>query len=186
MAAQPSRRHFTVDEYYAMAQAGILGEDDRVELIDGEIVEMAPIGPGHARSVNWLVNRFVGRIGDRALALVQNPVHLDRYNEPEPDFALVRSQPDLYRQAHPTPAEIYLIIEVADSSLATDLANKVPLYARAGVAEVWVVDLPHARVLVHREPSANGYRLLRTVPRGERLSPLAFPDCEISADDLLG
>ena len=186
MAVQLTRRRFTVDEYYGMARAGILGEDDRVELIDGEIVETAPIGPEHAGSVIGLNDLFMRQFGDRAQVSVQNPIRLDEHNEPEPDFALVRRRADSYRLAHPTPADILLVIEVADTTLATDRGIKMPLYARYAISEAWVIDLQHELVLVHREPAADGYRLVSTARRGELLRPLAFPDREVAVDDLLG
>jgi Uma2 family endonuclease len=186
MAVQLTRRRFTVDEYYEMARAGILGEDDRVELIDGEIVEMAPIGPGHAGGVEALHETLLRLFGDRAQVRAQNPIRLDPYNEPEPDLALVRRRPDSYRTAHPTPSDVFLVIEVSDTTLATDRGIKMPLFARYGIPEAWVIDLRHQVVLVHREPTPDGYRLISTARRGERLRPLAFPDREVAVDDLLG
>jgi Uma2 family endonuclease len=179
MAVQLTRRRFTVDEYYEMARAGILGEDDRVELIDGEIVEMPPIGPGHADSVDTIYQTLSRLFGDRAQIRSQNPIRLGPYNEPEPDFALLRRRPEGYRAAHPTPADVFLVIEVSDTTLATDRSIKMPMYARAGIAEAWLIDLQHGVVLVHREPGPDGYRV------GDRLSLLAFPDREIAVDDLL-
>jgi Uma2 family endonuclease len=186
MAVQLTRRRFTVDEYYEMARAGILGEDDRVELIDGEIVEMPPIGPGHAGSVGGAAEQLMRQFGDRAHVRVQNPIRLGPHDEPQPDLALVRRRADSYRSAHPTPADVLLVIEVADTSLAADRGVKMPLYARFGLPEAWLVDLQHEVVLVHREPAADGYRLVTTARRGERLRPLAFPDRELAVDDLLG
>ena len=186
MAVQLTRRRFTVDEYYAMARAGILAEDDRVELIDGEIVEMPPIGPEHAGSVDDIYQTLTRLFGDRAQIRSQNPVQLNPYNEPEPDFALLHRRPERYRAAHPTPADVFLIIEVSDTTLATDRRIKMPLYARHGIPEAWVIDLQHELVLVHREPTPDGYRLVSAARRGERLSPLAFPDRELAVDELLG
>ena len=186
MAVQLTRRRFTVDEYHGMARAGILGEDDRVELIDGEIVEMAPIGSEHAGSVNQLTLLLVRRFSRRAVITVQNPIRLDPHNEPQPDLALLRPRPDFYRSALPTPADVLLVIEVADTTLAADRDVKMPLYAHAGIPESWLVDLQHAVVLVHREPTANGYRVVTTARPGERLTPLAFPDRDLAVSDLLG
>ena len=186
VAAQLTRHRFTVDDYYAMARAGILSEDDRVELLDGEIVEMPPIGPGHAYSVDGLTELLVRRFGDVARVRVQNPIRLDRYSEPEPDFALVRRREDLYRTGHPTPDDVLLVIEVADTTLASDRDVKTVLYARAALAEVWIVDLRHDLVLVHREPGPDGYTLVTTARRGDQLRMLAFPDRVVTVDDLLG
>jgi Uma2 family endonuclease len=186
MAVQLTRRRFTVDDYYAMARVGILHEDDRVELIDGEIVEMPPIGPGHSGAVIGLTRVLMRAFGDHADVSVQNPVRLNVHNEPEPDVSLLRQQPDTYRAAHPTPVDILLVIEVADTSLAADQRVKMPMYARAGLPEAWIIDLQHDLVLVHRDPGPDGYRLVTTARRGERLAPLAFPNRELTIDELLG
>src|SRR5207247_3212709 len=141
-----AHRRFTVDEYYRMAETGILAEDDRVELLDGEIVEMSPIGPRHAATVTRLDHLFNRLVGDRAIVRAQNPVRLDGYSEPEPDIALVTPRADFYRAEHPTPRDILLIVEVADTSLRYDRHTKLPGYARAGVPEAWLVDLTADRV----------------------------------------
>jgi Uma2 family endonuclease len=186
MAVALSRRRFTVDEYYWMARVGILAPDDRVELIDGEIIEMAPIGPHHAASVRQCTESFVREFSDLAHVSVQSPIRLDTYDEPEPDLALIRRRADSYRFAHPAPEDVFLVVEVADTSLAADRRVKLLRYARAGITEVWLVDLPDDVVEVHREPTADGYRLARTARRGERIAPIAFPDREIAVADLLG
>ncbi len=186
MAVQLTRRRFSVDEYHWMAHVGILGEDDRVELIAGEIVEMAPIGPGHVGSLIDFTERFVHQFGDVAQVSVQSSVRLDQYDEPQPDLVLVCRRADFYRSALPTAEDIFLLVEVSDTSLAVDRRVKLPLYARAGILETWLVDLRHHRLHVHREPTADGYRVTRTLPRGERIAPLAFPDREIAVADLLG
>ena len=186
MALQVVRRRFTVDQYYQMVQAGILNEDDRVELIEGEIVEMPPIGPGHAGSVNDLVALFVQGLGIRAIVSIQNPVHLDEYNEPQPDVMLLRPRRDRYRRSHPRPPDVLLLVEVGATSAALDRRLKLPLYARSGIPEVWLVDLSRATVRAYRDPSPTGYRTARTFRRGERLAPLAFPDLELAVTDILG
>jgi Uma2 family endonuclease len=186
MALQIVRRRFTVDQYYQMAEAGILKEDDRVELIEGEIVEMPSIGPGHAGSVNRLTARLAPGIGSRAILSVQNPLHLDEYNEPQPDVMLLRPRPDYYERSHPRPADVLLIVEVGATSAALDRRLKLPLYARTGIPEVWLVDLSKATIRVYRDPSPTGYRTARTYRRGERLAPLAFPDLELAVTDILG
>ncbi len=180
------KHRFSVDAYYDMARTGILRQDDRVELIDGEIVDMPPIGPEHAGSVRDLDELFASRFNDVAQVSVQSPIRLDPYNEPQPDLALLRRRPDSYRSGHPRPGDVVLLIEVADSTLATDRAVKMPLYAGFGIAETWIVDLRHDVVLIHREPSPGGYRVTRTAQRGEQVAPIAFPDREIAVDDLLG
>jgi Uma2 family endonuclease len=186
MALQLVRRRFTVAEYYQMAAAGILHEEDRVELIEGEIVEMPPIGPGHAASVDDLTELFVQGLGKAARVRVQNPVHLDEYNEPQPDLMLLRRRPDSYRRGHPRPADVLLIVEVGATSAGLDRRVKLPLYARFGILEVWLVDVGRGTIRVYREPSPTGYRTARTFRRGERLAPLAFPDLALAVADILG
>ena len=187
--ALPTPRRFTVDEYYKMAEAGILGEDDRVELIEGEIVQMAPIGPLHADAVEDLAELFVLRFADRAKVRSQNPVRLSQILEPEPDVALLRVASERgrsYRVDHPTVEDVYLIVEVADSSLDYDLGRKARLYARHGIPELWVLDQRHDRLVLHREPTPRGYASVRTLARGESVAPLAFPETQFAVDQLLG
>lgn len=185
--AQPqvTRRKFTVEEYHLLARAGILKEDDRVELVEGEIVEMSPIGSRHAACVARLT-AWAGRLQGRAVAWVQNPVRLGDFAEPQPDLALLRPRADFYAAAHPTPEDVLLVVEVAETSSDYDRQVKVPLYARWGIPEAWLVDLDRDHVEVYRDPSADGYRHVRAVPRGERLAPAAFPDLSLQADDVLG
>ena len=186
MAVQVLRRRFNVEEYYLMAKAGILSEDDRVELIDGEIVEMPPIGSPHASNVDRLIQLFVLRLGERAIVRAQNPVRLGEHSEPQPDIALLRPRDDFYAAAHPGPQDVLLLIEIADTSIDYDREVKSPLYARAGIPEYWLVDLAGQRIEVYRDPAAGEYRQLRLVRRGERLAPEALPSLEMSSSDILG
>ena len=179
-------RRFTVTEYYQLAQAGILTEDDRVELIDGEIIEMTPIGDRHAASVTRAQRLFERAVGDAALVRVRQPVRLGERTEPQPDLALVRSRADFYAAGHPTAEDVLLLVEVADTSLRFDRDVKVPLYARSGIPEVWLVDLVQETVTVHREPTPNGYRTIQTARRGETLTPSALPDLELAVAAILG
>jgi Uma2 family endonuclease len=183
---QVRRRRFTVAEYYRMAEAGILGEDDRVELIEGEILVMSPIGSRHAAAVGRLNRFFSQGAGTAALVRVQDPIHLGDRAEPQPDIALVRPRDDFYAGAHPGPEDVLLLVEVADTSLRYDRLVKVPLYARMGIREVWVVDLDDGSVEVHRQPSPQGYGEVQRLRRGQRLAPLALPEVEIAVEDLLG
>ena len=186
MPVQVLRHRFTVEEYHKMAQAGILGEDDRVELIEGEIVEMPPIGSRHAACVDRLNQLFSAQVGDQAIVRVQSPIRLSELSEPQPDLALLKPRPDFYAAAHPRPEDVLLMIEVAEASVDYDREVKVPLYARAGVPEVWLVDLQGEFIEVHRRPSARGYGEVRQARRGERLAPQALPKLELPVDDLLG
>jgi Uma2 family endonuclease len=142
------RRRFTVYDYHRMGEAGILHEDDRVELIEGELVEMTAIGTRHFSCVNRLNRLLVMTVGDEAIVSVQNPVRLNEYNEPQPDLTMIR--PRDYRESLPIPADVLLLIEVSDTTLAYDRGVKLPLYARAGVREVWIVDLPGETIASHR------------------------------------
>lgn len=186
MAIALRRRRFTVDDYHRMAEVGILTEDDRVELLDGEIVEMTPIGSDHAGHVKRLTALFTSRLGARVVVSVQDPVSLSRHSEPQPDVALLRPRADFYARSHPRPEDVLLLIEVADTSVETDRRIKMPLYAEAGLGEVWLVDLSTERVEVYREPAAQGYREIRALVRGQGLGPQAFPDLTLSVEDLLG
>ncbi len=152
------RHRLNVDEYYRMAEAGILGPDARVELIEGEIIDIVPIGSRHAAAVSRIAHLLHQEIGQQAIVWTQNPVRLDEYSEPEPDLALLRPQEDFYKSAHPGPKDVLLVIEVADSSLRYDREIKIPLYARHGVPEAWLVDVENERLTLFREPSESGYR----------------------------
>ncbi len=180
------RYRFTVDQYHQMGDAGILSPDCRVELIDGEIFVMSPIDPWHAGVVNWLNHRFVTGLGGRAVVHVQNPTIVDRRSEPQPDLMLLKPREDFYRTAHPTPEDSLLVVEVAHTSLAHDRRRKLPLYARTGVSEVWIVNRRADAVDVFRGPSRQGYRDQFRCERGEDLVPAAFPDLRLSVDDVLG
>jgi Uma2 family endonuclease len=185
MAVQTLRRLFTVDEYHRMAQAGILSEDDRIELIEGEIVWMSPIGSRHARCVR-LLNRILSKgVGDRAIVDVQNPIRLGERSEPQPDVALLKPRPDFYAGLHPGPDDVLLLVEVMEHSAAYDREVKVPLYARFGIPEVWLVDLEEEVVEVYQAPSPQGYQRAARFGRGDRLAPQAFPDLVLMVDEIL-
>jgi len=187
MAADPMvdlRRRFTVDEYERMGEVGILDPDERVELLDGEIVAMSPIGPRHANVVDAVAEEFILRLDRRATVRVQNPVRLLPRSEPQPDIVVARRRS--YRDSHPTAADILLVVEVADSSLHTDRAIKIPIYARQGVVEVWIADLAAEAVHVYADPADGRYGTVRTAVRGEVLTPVAVPDLELAVDAILG
>jgi Uma2 family endonuclease len=153
----PRRHRLTVEEYYQMAEVGLLAPDARVELIDGEIVDMAPIGSRHAAAVSLLAERLIRGVGEAAIVWIQSPVRLDARSEPQPDLALLHPRGDRYAGGHPGPADVLLLIEVSDATLRYDREIKTGLYARHGVPEVWVVDLPNGRLHVLREPREGGY-----------------------------
>ena len=186
MAVQLLKRLFTVAEYYRMAEAGILGEDDRVELIEGEIVEMSPIGSRHAACVMRLTELFSQQVGERAHVNVQNPIRLGEHSEPQPDLALLRRRPDFYATSHPGPSDVLLVVEVAETSADYDREVKLPLYARAGIGEVWLVALAEEGIEVYRQPSPQGYQEVQRLRRGQRVVAQAFPDLELAVGDVLG
>jgi Uma2 family endonuclease len=186
MSVQVLKRRFTVDEYYRMAEASILSEDDRVELLEGEIIQMTPIGKRHAACVNRLLRLFSDQVGERAIVSVQNPVRLDEQSEPQPDLALLRFRPDFYAEAHPRPEEVLLLVEVADASTEFDRQVKVPLYAQAGISEVWLVDLAGECLEVYLKPSARVYEQVQRFGRGETVSPQALPELKLDVSQILG
>ncbi len=186
MAVELKYWRFTVDDYYRMAEAGILGEDDRVELIEGEILEMSPIGGRHMACVNRLTRVFVPAVGDAAIVSIQNPIRLDNRSEPQPDLVLMRPKDDYYASGHATPADVLLVVEVADSSIEFDRQIKAPLYARHAVPELWVVDLGRDHVMVYREPAATGYATTQVFRRGDTISPGTVPELQIAVVDILG
>lgn len=176
---------FTVDEYYRMAEADILSEDDRVELLDGQLTVKEPPGPPHSAHVAKLTRLFVRLLGDRAIVRPQDPLRIDDLNHPEPDLAIVKPREDFYARAHPGPKDVLLLIEVAVSSAAGDRRIKTPLYARAGIAEFWLVDVPGLFVEVYREPNAGGFRHCERLGRDESVVPAAFPDLEIDVSEIV-
>jgi Uma2 family endonuclease len=182
MAIASRRRRFTVEEYHRLGEAGILREDDRVELIDGEIIEMTPIGERHALSVIYLNNVLARGLEGRALVSPRNPLRLGPHSEPLPDLVLLPSSLNRF----PCARDALLVIEVADTSLAYDRDTKLPRYARAGIPEAWIVDLEGHAVEVHRTPGPTGYGDVRRLGRGAFVSPAAFPDLRLAVDEILG
>ena len=186
MAVPAPRHRFTVADYHKMAEVGILGEDERVELIEGEIVDLTPIGRRHLATVDRLNDRFVRGLGDEVIVRVQGAIRLSEHSEPQPDLVLLRRRPDFYATTDATPEDVLLIVEVADTSLAYDREVKVPLYARAGIPEVWLVDLANQRIVVYREPAPDGYHTAAIFQGDDRLSPQAFPEFHLAAAEIVG
>jgi len=174
-----------VEEYHQMAEAGILLEDDRVELIRGEVVQMSPIGTRHAACVNRLTEVFVRRASGRAVIAPQNPVRILEHSEPQPDLTVLRRREDHYAGKAPRPEDVLLLVEVCDTSLAYDRDVKAPLYAEAGIPEVWLLDLNAGAIHVLRDPIPKGYQQAHTVPRGEALSPELLEGLDFTADEIL-
>jgi Uma2 family endonuclease len=186
MAAQPARRKFTVDEYYRMGDVGILKHDERVELIKGEIYRMPPIGVPHASHVGRISHLFSRAFLMLAQIWVQNPLRLSDLSEPVPDVMLLRPRPDFYAERHPNPEDVFVLVEISDTTLAFDQRTKVPLYARHGVPELWVVDLNHDLIHVYQKPTATGYQITETRRRGDGIAVAAFPEIEFAVEEVLG
>ncbi|HVC62423.1 MAG TPA: Uma2 family endonuclease [Acetobacteraceae bacterium] len=178
------RHRLTLDDYHRLGEARILGEDDRVELLEGQLVDMSPIGPRHALAVDALNESLIKAVAGRAWVRVQNPIELGDGTEPQPDFALVRRPWRGYPGAHPRPEDIFLLVEVADTSLETDRGAKLELYARAGIREFWIVDLTTDGVLVQRNPSGNRYESVTRVEPSGILEVKDLPGVMIPAASL--
>ncbi|MEG3923890.1 MULTISPECIES: Uma2 family endonuclease [unclassified Microcoleus] len=178
-------RLLTVQEYHRMAEMGILEEDERVELLAGQIVKMAAKGTAHSAAVTRTDKLLNNRLGQRILVRLQDPVRLNDYSEPEPDIAVVVPDPLYYEDHHPTPSEIYLIIEVADRTLRTDLGLKATIYARSGIADYWVLDVNNRQLHVFREPSQDGYQSIVVLEDDASISPLQFPDFYFMVGEML-
>jgi Uma2 family endonuclease len=181
----PTRHRLDVGAYYKMAEAGILAPNDRVELIDGEIFDMVPIGSAHTGKTNRLNWLFARAAADgHVLVSVQSPLRLDVHNEPEPDLLLLKPRADHYQSRHPNAADVLLLVEVSETSLAYDRGTKLALYARFGVPEVWIVDLIGAAVEVYREPAGDAYALKERLTSGS-LAPVLVAGVMIDAGELL-
>jgi Uma2 family endonuclease len=179
------RRKLSVHDYHRMGDTGILREDDRVELIDGELFAMAPVGCPHAAAVARLTMWFAGMASKRYLVWVQNPIQIPPFSEPQPDLMLLRPRPDGYSRALPQPTDVLLLIEVAVSSLAFDRDLKIPLYGRHGIAESWLVNMQRRAVTVYRDPAPEGYRSIVEV-RQATVSPACFGDLTLEPDEIFG
>ncbi len=181
-----TRRLLTTADYHSMIEAGILGPGDRVELLAGEIYEAAAVGSPHASCVMRLNEWFSSRLGGRAIVNVQNPVELSTLSEPEPDLTLLVRREGFYADRHPGPADVLLLIEVAVTSYEYDRSLKLPLYAEAGIREVWLVALERQAIEVYRDPSKGSYRWVENRRAGDTLAPIAFPDLELDVSELFG
>ena len=186
MSLQLLRRKFTTEQYHKMVETGILNENDRVELLKGEIIEMTPIGRRHAAYVARLTELFLRRLGELVIIWPQNPIELNDFSEPQPDVTLLRRREDFYEAEKPQVQDIILLIEVADTTADSDRNVKIPLYAENGIIEVWLVDINAQCVEVYRQASLNGYQNIQKFERGQNLFIQAFPNINISVEEILG
>jgi len=186
MAAQITRWQFTVADYARMRETGILAEDDRVELIDGEVRRMSPIGSRHVAIVNRLNTRIVQQIGDAAIVSIQNPIQLTDYSEPQPDLALLQPRADFYTAALPRPDDILLIIEVSDTSIDYDRDEKLPRYAAAGIPEVWLIDVDNVIIEQYATPRHGQYGTKQTYEMGNSITTSAIPALSLMVAEVLG
>ncbi len=186
VAAPPIERYrLTSAIFHQMVETGILSEDDRLELIEGELVTKPPIGPEHMGIVNQIAQILIRQLERRAIISIQGPIALDQFSEPQPDLAILAQRDDYYKHSLPRPADVALAIEVADSSLAYDRAIKMPLYAGAGIPEAWIVNLIDRWIEIYRDPSPAGYTTMLKILAGKSINPQAFDDVVVIVDDLL-
>ena len=186
MSVELLRQLFTVDQYYKMLEAGILTEDKRVELIRGEIIKMSPIGIHHADCVDNLTELLILRLAKTVTVRVQNPVRLNDNSEPQPDISLLQRRQGFRQTQHPQPENVFLLIEVSDTTVKYDQEVKIPLYAENNILEVWLVNLTEKCLEVYREPTANGYEIVQTFQRGETVTIQALPNVTFTVDEILG
>jgi Uma2 family endonuclease len=186
MSTEATKKLFTVEEYYRMAEAGVLPELPRTELVEGEILEMSSMGIPHAMAITRASRRFSRLFDDSVEVRVQLPLPLSRFSEFEPDLCLVRSERPAIETRHPQPADVFLVMEISDSSLRYDRDIKLPIYATAGVPEVWIIDLPNRILHVFREPAGRVYNVVLRLNATDSASTMAFPEIEIAVSDLVG
>jgi Uma2 family endonuclease len=186
MGMPHATHRFTVEQFDRMGEVGLFHEDDRVELLDGEVVELTPIGPYHAACVRRLEARLHAGAGARVTVSGQSPIVAGRFWEPQPDVCLLVPRDDFYARAHPRGTDVLLVIEVADTSAQQDRERKIPAYAAAGIPEAWLVNLPADTVEIHRDPRDDRYAQVRAAHRGETITSLALPDLTLRVDDILG
>jgi len=180
-----THHRFTVDEYYKLVEIGVLKEDERVELIEGQILELEPQSPRHASCVDRFNHHLQIKLDHRAILSVHNPVRFDQFNEPEPDAMLLKWQDDFYASGHPGSGDVLLLIEVSDNTLRYDRDVKLPIYARVGIPEVWIIDLHSGQLEVFTLPSSEGYTSSRILNSGDSVSPSAFADISLAVDDII-
>ena len=179
-------RHLTVNEYYRLAETGVLRPGDRVELLRGEVRELSPIGPRHAQIVNRLTSTLVKRLPTGLFVQIQNPIRVSNESEPQPDVCIIRGSEDDFDSHHPSPPDVLLVIAVCDSSLEYDRDEKLPAYAEAGIVEVWLIDVLRRTVATYRQPQGRAY-LEQHVHQGtDAVQPAAVVEVLLTVDEMLG
>ena len=186
LALEPSQlKRWTVQDYHRMGELGLFDTDEHTELLAGQITLTAPKGTPHVTALHLLVHTLRVRLEERALVRTQDPIQLDDFSEPEPDLAVVQGTILDYAEQHPRPDQVYLVVEVADSTLRQDCEVKAKLYAQAGIADYWVLDLKHRQIHLFRAPTATGYTQHLILTEPNQISPLAFSDVSLSLSDIL-
>ena len=184
MSVQTQHR-FNVKEYYRMAETGVLKPDARVELLDGKVIDMSPIGPFQGSISKHLNKIFSAAAQGRWLVALQDPVRLGDHSEPQPDLMLLQPAADFYRKRHPQPEDVFLLVEVSDTTLTTDREDKIPAYGHAGIGEVWIINLADLTIEVYREPHFTGYGSKTILRVGDKASLQTFPDAVVDVAELL-
>ncbi len=185
MVIQLVRHKFTVEQYHQMAETGIISSSDRLELINGEIIEMSPIGIRHASCVKKLINLLTRKLGNLAIIDAQDPIKLNDSSEPQPDIALLHPRDDFYATAHPQPQDIFLLIEVADTTITLDREVKVPLYANSGIIELWLIDINNQVIEVYYEPLGDCYKYMQQFQAGQTIYLQSFPNLGFEVNEIL-
>ena len=178
-------KRWTIQDYHRIIQAGVLTIEDRVELLNGQIVEMVPQEPPHAANTSSFSNHLVILFAGKAWIRTQLPIAIAPNSEPEPDIAIVRLDDRSYRDRHPTPEDIFLVIEIADSTLHRDRTQKAKIYASAGIIEYWIVNVKQRQVTLLRNPQGDTYQWEKIVTANDLISPVAFPDIAINLQNIL-
>jgi Uma2 family endonuclease len=180
MSAPLPRHKLNLEDYHRMIEAGIFTPNQRIELLEGKLFDMAPIGPAHSGTTNYLTRLFFQAVGDKAIVSVQNPVMLGDNSEPQPDLMILRSREDFYRSSHPVAEEVLLLVEIADTSASSDRSYKIPLYARHGIPEVWLLDVKRQQLEIHTQPEQGQYRQVHLAQTDEAIRLSQLPEIEIN------
>lgn len=186
MLTNLQKHFFSISDWHQMGENNLFPPDTRIELIEGKIIDMAPIGSLHAGCVSWLTRFFVTQVADLAIVKVQDPVQLGNFSEPQPDLMVLRPDPHFYRKKHPSSAEVLLLIEVSDSTIHYDRKTKIPLYARYGIVEAWLINLEQDSIEVYLKPQEQGYREKHIFSRDEFIVSSQLSHIKVMVSEVLG